>query len=824
MVQRQQIRALTAALVAMVAVVLGFQAWILALGHQRTIEHFSTRAANRADATANQVAAALKQIDLLLLDVRGHVDSEEILTGPTAATSPRIAVMRAMLRERMARLPLVLWLNVVSAEGRPVFSSLEDLPRVDVSDRPYFQDQRAAARDELVVSDVMQSRSAGHWAVSPCRRLTTADGRFAGIVQAGIDTDALGTVLTAVDQQQWTFAMFDRTGRLAARRPHREAQIGQPVDASLRTGDSAAESHVIFAPALGESESMIWASKAVADMPLVTVAGFREAIALEQWHRDLRVHLVVAVLLGLGVFSILLLHRRNLRSAHALHVSEAYFRTLFDASPDAIAVLEAGQVIDANRCYGEMFRVVDGHAIPPWDMAPATQPDGSASAERGRRLSADALVGGLQRSSWRCQRSDGSQFDAEIVVTRFRHTGRDLLIAIIRDLTVMRELEDKLRQGQKLEALGQLAGGVAHDFNNMLAAILGSAEIIAVRSTDERIMRYNNTIISAAERASQLTRKLLSFARKGKILSSPVDLHQLLRETVGLLERTIDPRVVLSLRLVAASAAVIGDPAQIQNALLNLCLNARDAMPQGGRLTLATAIVALDGEACRAGTFSLDAGEYVQITVTDTGTGIAATDLDRIFDPFFTTKEVGKGTGLGLASVYGTMVSHKGAVTVTSEPGRGTMFHLYFPCSVVHAVKAPCDQDVPTGSGLVLVVDDEDMVRTAMVMQLEDLGYTPIPAGDVEAAETAYRAHHAELAAVLLDVVMPKASGVDVAARLRGIDPQVPIILVSGFPRNAVVKQLLDQGVAGFLQKPFRQAELAQAIARLRRGAAPSSI
>ncbi len=818
MAQRQQIRALTVALVAMFAIVLGFQAWILGLGHQRVIEHFSTRAANRAHATANQVAAALRQIDLLLLDVRGHVDGDEVLRGPGSGNSARAAAMGAMLRERMARHPLVLWLHVVSANGRPMFSSLDEVPRIDISDHSYFKDQREAARDELVVPDVMLSRSTGNWTVLPCRRLSTADGRFAGIVLASIDTDALGAVLTAVDQQQWTFALFDRTGRLAARRPHRPEQIGQLVDADLRkAAGPEAESSVLRAPALGEAETMIWASKPVADMPLVTVAGFRESIALEQWQRDLRVHLVVAVLLGIGVFSILLLHRRNLRAADALRASEAYYRTLFDASPDAIAVIEAGRVIDANRCYGELFRVVEGHAIAPWDMAPATQPDGSATIERGRRLSADTMDSGLQRSSWRCQRSDGSQFDAEIVVTRFRHMGRDLLVAITRDLTVMRELEDKLRQGQKLEALGQLAGGVAHDFNNMLAAIIGSAEIIAIRATDERIMRYNSTIISAAERASQLTRKLLSFARKGKILSSPVDLHQLLRETVGLLERTIDPRVVISLRLEAPSAAVVGDPAQVQNALLNLCLNARDAMPQGGSLILATRIVSLEGEACRVGSVVLDAGEYVQIAVSDTGTGIAATDLNRIFDPFFTTKEVGKGTGLGLASVYGTMVSHKGAVTVVSDVGRGTTFNLYFPCGTAQADELPREQDKPTGKGLVLVIDDEDMVRTAMAMQLEDLGYTPMPAGNVEEAEISFRSRHSELVAVLLDVVMPRVSGVDVAARLRGIDPQIPIILVSGFPRNAEVKQLIEMGVAGFLQKPFRQAELAQALARLRR-------
>jgi CheY-like chemotaxis protein len=220
------------------------------------------------------------------------------------------------------------------------------------------------------------------------------------------------------------------------------------------------------------------------------------------------------------------------------------------------------------------------------------------------------------------------------------------------------------------------------------------------------------------------------------------------------------------------------------------------------------------------GSFSIEAGEYLVISVGDTGCGITPADLGRIFDPFFTTKEVGKGTGLGLASVYGTMVSHKGAVNVASELARGTTFSLYFPCAAAHIPEASRAEGMPTGSGPVLVIDDEDMVRTAMAMQLEELGYTPVPVGDAVAAEATFRQRHPELVAVLLDLVMPMVSGADVAVRLRAIDPRVPIILISGFPRNAEIKQLIDQGVAGFLQKPFRQAELAQVLASLRRGGA----
>ncbi|MBI5942182.1 MAG: PAS domain-containing protein, partial [Caulobacterales bacterium] len=580
------IRASTLALAALILAALGFQAWLLAQGHQRAIDLIATRAAARAQATADQVQSAFVQVDLLLQDLRGHLDADRIRNGGTTIDPHLRERMRERLRGSMARLGMVQWLNVFDANGDPVFSTFDPLPGVRIADRPYFRQLRECGRDELAVSEVLVSRSTGRWAIIASRRLTASDGGFAGIILAALATENLGDMLTAVDQQNWVLALHDRSGRLAAQRPRRSEGIGQQVDAVLLGAGSGLDPRgATLATALGTSGPAIWSAQPVPGLPLSTVAGYSLEHALEQWHRDLRMHLATAALLVAGGVCIHLLHRRNLRAAEELRPREEYFLTLFDASPEAVAVVEGGRVVDANRRYLQLFHVPVGHPVPPWAMAPDIQPDGLATAGKGDRLAAAARTGTSSSTPWRCRRSDGSEFNADISVTAFHHRGRDLLIAVIRDLTQLHALEEKLRQGEKLEAIGQLAGGVAHDFNNMLAAILGSAEAIAARCDEERTHRYLSTIISAAERAGQLTRQLLSFARKGKILSTPVDIHQLLRETATLLERTIDPRVVVTLRLEATTALVIGDPSQLQNAILNLCINALDAMPQGGRLT-----------------------------------------------------------------------------------------------------------------------------------------------------------------------------------------------------------------------------------------------
>ncbi len=307
------------------------------------------------------------------------------------------------------------------------------------------------------------------------------------------------------------------------------------------------------------------------------------------------------------------------------------------------------------------------------------------------------------------------------------------VVLVFRDVTAKAELEDRLRHSQKMEAVGQLAGGVAHDFNNMLMGIMGYAEMVRrardVRRGRGRLLRPHPDRRDRAP--ANLTRKLLAFSRKGKVLSTPVDAHDLIREAVALLERSVDRRIDLRTDLAAGNASVVGDPTQIQQAVLNLGLNARDAMPEGGTLTIATCDRYLDRAACDRVRASLVPGDYLEITVRDTGVGIPADVLPRIFEPFYTTKPVGEGTGLGLAAVRGTVEEHLGAVTVDSTVGAGTEFRVLLPLSGLPA-QAPLIEDAPPAidAGTVLVVDDESVIRGMVRRLLEGMGWTVLLAAD----------------------------------------------------------------------------------------------
>jgi two-component system, cell cycle sensor histidine kinase and response regulator CckA len=388
--------------------------------------------------------------------------------------------------------------------------------------------------------------------------------------------------------------------------------------------------------------------------------------------------------------------------------------------------------------------------------------------------------------------------------------------------TELREKEDQLRQSQKLEAVGQLAGGVAHDFNNVLTGIMGNASLLQINcAPDSEGAGYVSAILTASERAAALTRQLLDFSRKGRVRDVDTDLHALIADVEALLGRSLDPRVVISTRLEATSSVVRGDPAQLQNALLNLAINARDAMPDGGELVFATRDLQISPDGSGRGAFRdhiLAAGHYVEVVVSDTGSGMDSEVLGRLFEPFFTTKAPGKGTGLGLAGVYGCVRSHAGVIRVESEPGQGTRFELLFPLAKRVASgtpTAPLSFPEATASGVgatVLVVDDEEMVRTLAVLALKKDGYEIVEAEDGLGAVAAVEAP-AHLDLLLLDLIMPGLSGEQTLARVRALRPDLPVLVASGFSEPQTMQRVLTlDGVRGFLAKPYTVDELRRAV------------
>ena len=314
-----------------------------------------------------------------------------------------------------------------------------------------------------------------------------------------------------------------------------------------------------------------------------------------------------------------------------------------------------------------------------------------------------------------------------------------------------------------------LAGGVAHDFNNMLGAILGYAELLGdsvPKASEER--SFLNAISDAASRAADLTQKLLLFSRKGELKLCPIDIHRPIRDAVGLLERTIDPRIDLEMSLSRDPIEVKGDRSLIQNAVLNILINATHAMPDGGALKVASRRIVLEEAACKMTGFPIAPGPYVLIEVQDTGCGISREYLTRIFDPFFTTKEFGKGTGLGLAAVFGTVQQHEGAITVHSDPGKGTCFRILLPTTdEALAREEGADEELVGGSGRILLVDDEPTIREVGGKMLANLGYDVTLASDGKQAAELFGAEGGDFDLVILDMIMPVMNGRDCFYALR---------------------------------------------------------
>jgi signal transduction histidine kinase/CheY-like chemotaxis protein len=382
------------------------------------------------------------------------------------------------------------------------------------------------------------------------------------------------------------------------------------------------------------------------------------------------------------------------------------------------------------------------------------------------------------------------------------------------------EMEERLSQTQKLEAVGQLAGGIAHDFNNLLTGILGNAEALLAQVRGSReLVEPCTAILGAAERAADLTRDLLAFSRKSKVETRPVDVAQICDQALRLLEHTVEKQVSLEHRKEAGRCVVLADAGQLLNGVLNLAVNARDAMPTGGHLTLVTR------EAQPSEVGGDDPQPMVAIEVRDTGLGIAPAVRERIFEPFFTTKEVGKGTGLGLAAVYGIATSHGGEVRVASEPGRGSTFTIYLPRyeGPVEQPTAEAQAHHGKGSGTILIVDDEPVVRTVARGLLEHMGYQVLEAADGTEGLDVYRGHADSVDLVIADVIMPEMDGIEMLRRLRETDPELPAIVSSGYGQPEESLESLGLPVSGFVNKPYRASDLAAAVAAaLPVGAGPS--
>lgn len=510
----------------------------------------------------------------------------------------------------------------------------------------------------------------------------------------------------------------------------------------------------------------------------------------------------------------------RVRLEHQVKESEEKYRDLYDNAPDGHYSLDgSGTIMEANRTFLSML--------------------GYGREEVLRKMNIDALlskdsvhvchvvfpefkrIGNIHNLELTMIRKDGTLLPVAMSASAVCDANGDFVMSrsVVRDISEKkaadeekRKLQEQLFQAQKLEALGTLAGGIAHDFNNLLASIMGYASLAkADLRQGDPVYRHVDIIETASVRASELTQQLLAFAKGGKYDAKPNDVNGIVREVITLLSRTIDKNITIELKYAGDLRPAICDAGQIQQAILNICINARDAMPQGGTLTIETEDVALELDDVRT-LVDIAPGKYVRISISDTGMGMDRETREHIFEPFFTTKE--KGTGLGLSLAYGTVKKHNGYIQVYSEPGQGSTFRVNLPaCTAEEACsKQDARTDLRRGTETVLVVDDEPTVKELAGDILRRYGYTVLAAGGGEEAVALYRDRHDEIAAVLLDMVMPRMDGREVFRRVREINPRVKVIVSSGYSHDRDADDLLKQGAAGFVQKPYRMADLVKTV------------
>jgi len=495
-----------------------------------------------------------------------------------------------------------------------------------------------------------------------------------------------------------------------------------------------------------------------------------------------------------------------------------WFQLTVESSPDAVFWLneEGGfPYVSEQACRSLGYSREELMQLSLWDIdAEFTQEMWRAHWEKSRKR------GGARLERFH-QRKDGTVFTVEISSKNVAFENQVYHIAYVRDISdrvndskEREKLEAQLIQSQKMESVGRLAGGVAHDFNNMLSVILGYSELMKTKiAPNDPAVQEIKQIQQAAKRAQDITQQLLAFSRKQVLEPKILNINKLISDFENNLSRLIGEDIALKFFPSQDIENIEFDPTQIEQILMNLAVNARDAMPAGGSLTFETANVSLDEAYCREHAGFIP-GNFVQISVSDNGNGMDTETISHIFEPFFTTKEMGKGTGLGLATVYGIVKQGGGFINVYSEPERGTTFKIYIPVSTseIEPLKIDENQGPVPGSETVFLVEDDEMVRKVTELSLMKLGYTVLSASGPEDAFKVFSNEHNKIGLLITDVVMPGMNGKDLYGKLKSAKPDLKVLYMSGYTANVIVHHgVLEKGVQ-FISKPFNILELSKKV------------
>ena len=789
-------------------------------------EQYAKRVFETSDLVATQVIARI-----------------EALGGVTAARdNPALVHWLREVSDRMAG----DYVMVVDAAARPVISSyLHPAPHeVDLSDRGWFR-AHAAAGQATHVGKALQSRITDAILFTYSRALHQPDGALEGVVQVAVRTGFFQHPRLGPEFGQGTaMGLFDAEGRVLARTGLTAAQLGlrlpDEVLARIRAGEPAGILRQIVA---FDGQERILAFRQLADWPVVVTASIPVAETLAPWRGAVRwsvevIGAVAVCLLLLSLFVIRLAGREAearaalatanlaLRSAAAgletrvaertrdLAASETRFRVIFDSTFQLMALLDReGRILEMNETALGFLGLGRAEAIGERIQELRCWPDAATRAALASAVAA-AAGGSARRGEMAARTSTGRLAPVEVSLRPVTDPegGTAWLVAEGHDLTDLKAAEARLREAQKMEALGQLTGGVAHDFNNLLMVVLGNLGLLRKRLPPEpRLLRLLDGAQQGAERGAALTSRMLAFARRQELRPEPVDLTALVRGMGALLERSAGPTVRIVMDLPDGLPTAFVDANQLELALINLVVNARDAMPQGGEVAIAVAVAEAPSTYAPHG---LGFGTYLRLAIADTGAGMDAPTLARATEPFFTTKGVGRGSGLGLSMVQGLAQQSGGGLRLSSHSGAGTTAEIWLPSAGQGIEARPAAVLQPAAPGVtprrVLVVDDDPLVATGTAMMLEDLGHCACVAASADEA-LAQLGRDVVPDLVLTDHAMPGMTGLELADRLRRERPELPVVLATGYAEVAA-------GAAPWLPrlaKPYRQEELAALVSQL---------
>jgi len=726
--------------------------------------------------------------------------------------------LAALLRELNIEQNTFDAVSVVDATGTVVASASDQIPvgTINIADREHFTIHRDNPDVGLFVGKPVLSRRTQTMMVPITRRLTTSTGGFAGIVSVQVAPERFTEFSSAATVgPRDVFSLVGLDGITRARRVGDRHSTGEDIGgSSLFAARAANASGTHIGPGRLDGIERLYAYRTMRQYPLVATVGVAidDILMDSRERRTLYFGSAAGVSLGIVTFSAFLVSTlgRRRQIFDALLASQTRLQALFEHSNDAILLADdTTRLIDANPsacallgyARSELLRLSLNDILP----------SGADEAVAGQWQT--FMAAGRAGGEMRVRHRDGRILDIDY--TAVAHIERGVHLAVFRDVTARKVQERQSLRTQRMESLGTLAGGIAHDLNNALAPILMAIAVLSEDETDPVKQSMLDTINTSAQRGADMVRQVLTFARgiEGRRVSVAVD--QVIRDIERIVNDTFFKTITVRVRIADDLPPIVGDPTQIHQVLLNLCVNARDAMPQGGTLTITAELGVVDEQFV-----SMDrearVGQYVVLGVTDTGTGIPAAVVDRIFEPFFTTKAVGEGTGLGLSTSLAIVRGHGGFIRVKSEPGRGTTFTVYLPVqdgTDASASTSTSPESVPRGHNeLVLVIDDEPSVRTVTRQTLEAFGYRVIVASDGTSGVAAYASHMPDVALVITDMMMPGLDGAQTMVALRAITPDLRLIAATGLADDARVARALEAGAHQVLPKPFTAERLLRAV------------